>query len=159
MEIFEDFEKKLDACKKHAPDGGEYWMARDIQPLLGYAAWEKFEALIERARVACESSGVDPVHQFHRTVNMVNIGSGAQRERADWYLARYGCYLIAMNGEPSKPEIALAQQYFAVFDMLWADIREQIFEPGKFSTACVDKLTTVAAKEKLTRRYREYIGV
>ena len=64
--------------------------------------------------MACESAGLDSKHHFHRTVKMVEVGSGAQREREDWYLSRYACYLVAMNGDPSKIEIGFAQTYFAV---------------------------------------------
>lgn len=111
---YDDYVAKLEACKRVPADGSEYWMARDIQPLLGYASWERFEAVIVRAQQACESAGVDPIHQFHKTANVITAGKGAQLERADWFLSRYGCYLIAQNGDVSKPEVGHAQTYFAV---------------------------------------------
>ena len=114
MTEHEVFTDKLDRCKRLAPDGSRYWMARDIQPLLGYGSWDKFLPVIDRAMAACSSAGVDVVHQFSQTGKMVNIGSGARVERSDYFLSRYGCYLIAMNGETSKKEVGYAQTYFAV---------------------------------------------
>ena len=101
--------------KKHTTGKGvEYWKAREIQEILGYQRWDRFEDVVKRAMMACESSGIDPDHQFSKTGNMVGIGSGAQREVEDYFLTRYACYLIAMNGDTAKPEIGVAQTYFAV---------------------------------------------
>ena len=108
------FTAQLDGKKRVTRNSVDYWMARDLQEILNYASWEKFRDLLVRARMACESAGVSPENQFHRTVKMVRIGSGAEREREDWYLTRYACYLVAMNGDSSKPEIGFAQTYFAV---------------------------------------------
>ena len=96
-------------------DGGtEYWLARDLQYLLGYAEWRNFGLVISRAKVACEVSG-HPVSDHFVDVNkMVDLGSGSQREVDDLMLTRYACYLIAQNGDPRKQEIAFAQTYFAV---------------------------------------------
>lgn len=106
--------KRLDAAKRNAKGGGEYWMARDIQEFLGYEQWRNFEDVIVRARKACESAGVNSGDHFAETSNMVPVGSGAMRDRKDFFLTRYACYLIAMNGDTSKPEIGIAQTYFAV---------------------------------------------
>ncbi len=109
-----DFARKLDERKRTARSGAEYWMGRDIQPLVGYADWRHFEEVVQKARLACESTGVDPDHHFVATDQMVSIGSGAKRMRRDWFLSRYAAYLIAMNGNPGKAEVAFAQTYFAV---------------------------------------------
>src|SRR5262245_48749375 len=111
---FDDYVANLEACKRTAPDGSEYWMARDLQPLLGYDRWENFSAAIERAREACRSAGVSVIHQVAEGTKMVNIGSGGRREMDDWFLSRYACYLIALNSDPSKPEVGVAQTYFLV---------------------------------------------
>lgn len=113
MTELDDYIAKLEACRRDQ-GGTEHWMARDLQELLGYTAWEKFEQVIDRARIACANSDVDAVKHFHRTGNLVDIGSGAKYERGDWYLSRYACYLIAINGSSNKPEVAYAQTYFTV---------------------------------------------
>lgn len=95
-------------------EGVEYWRGRDLQVILGYDAWQYFAQVIEKAIHACESVGVDPDNHFSATTEKVGIGSGAQVERADYFVTRYACYLIAMNGNPRKPEIGMAQTYFAV---------------------------------------------
>lgn len=104
----------LDALRRIAKNGAEYWMGRDIQPHLGYATWENFVSVIERAKMSCDSAGVSSRNHFRDATKEVQIGSGAMAERADCYLSRYACYLIAMNGDPRKAEIAIAQRYFAV---------------------------------------------
>jgi len=80
----------------------------------GYEQWRNFEEAISRAKQSCASVGVDPANQFAATSKMVEIGSQSKRSIPDYFLARFACYLIAMNGDPSKPEIAAAQAYFAV---------------------------------------------
>jgi len=107
--------KRLDAAKKLTKNGGEYWMAREIQPILGYERWENFHNVINKARMACESSGIEPDNQFRDITKKVTVGSGAMVPQVDYFLTRYACYLIAMNGDSTtKPEIATAQTYFAV---------------------------------------------
>jgi DNA-damage-inducible protein D len=104
----------LDKIKQRDSKGFDYWYARDLQKLLGYIEWRKFKDAIQRARMACESSGGIPSHHFGDTANMIALGHGAIREVEDVVLTRYACYLIAMNGDTSKPEIGIAQTYFAV---------------------------------------------
>jgi DNA-damage-inducible protein D len=89
-------------------------MARDLQPLLGYTSWENFANVIEKAKMACESAGVDAGDQFHDATKGIQAGKGAEVQRTDMFLSRYACYLIAMNGDPRKAEVGLAQTYFAV---------------------------------------------
>jgi DNA-damage-inducible protein D len=92
----------------------EYWSARDLQPLLGYSQWRRFEDAIKRAQTSCEQSGNDPAYHFAGAGKMIELGKGGQREVEDYQLSRFACYLIAQNGDPRKPEIAQAQKYFAV---------------------------------------------
>ena len=95
-------------------DGIEYWLARDLQKLLGYARWENFEEAIARAIESCKTIQAKPIDHFREVTKIVNLGSKATREIKDYMLTRYACYLICQNGDPSKEEIAFAQSYFAV---------------------------------------------
>ncbi len=96
------------------PHGAEYWSARDLQVLLGYSQWRRFEEAITRAIVSCTQSGNDPTHHFAGAGKMISLGKGGTREVPDFHLSRFACYLIAQNGDPRKPEIAFAQKYFAI---------------------------------------------
>lgn len=92
----------------------ECWSARELQPLLGYSLWQNFANVIRKAKLACESAGNRPEDHFIDFNKMVSLGSGAQRKLQDYLLTRHACFLIAMNGDPSHPEIAAAQTYFAI---------------------------------------------
>lgn len=94
--------------------GAEFWSARDLQPLLGYDQWRRFENAIEKAKTSCEQSGNDCDHHFAGAGKMIRVGKGGSRKVNDYHLSRFACYLIAQNGDPRKPEIAHAQRYFAV---------------------------------------------
>lgn len=92
----------------------EFWFARDLMAPLGYARWENFLSVIQRAIESCKSTGSDENNHFRAVTKMVRLGSGAERPVDDFMLNRYACYLIAQNGDPRKPAIAFAQSYFAV---------------------------------------------
>lgn len=104
----------FDSIKQLDNEGNEYWYARDLQGVLEYSEWRNFFKVVEKAKIACESSSnLVPMH-FVDVNKMVEIGSNTLREVHDLKLTRYACYLIAMNGDPRKEVIALAQTYFAV---------------------------------------------
>lgn len=97
----------------HEEDGVEFWYARDLMEPLGYARWENFDEAVKRAMISCENNETPVESQFREVTKLVKSGV-ASVPRKDYMLTRYACYLIAMNGDTRKPEIAIAQAYFAV---------------------------------------------
>lgn len=107
-------DQSFEQLKQSNNYGAEFWSARNLQPLLGYTQWRRFEDAIKRAITSCEQSGNKPQNHFAGAGKMVGIGSGSERKVDDYQLSRFACYLIAQNGDPRKPEIAYAQKYFAI---------------------------------------------
>ena len=105
--IFEDI-KHLDEF------GNEYWLARELQEVLKYKEWRKFNNIIEKAKNACKGSNINVFDHFVQLDKMVEIGSKTKRKVVDYKLSRYACYLIAQNGDSHMKIIALAQTYFAI---------------------------------------------
>jgi DNA-damage-inducible protein D len=105
---------QMEAAKALTSRGIEYWTARELMDILAYDKWDNFLNAIDRAKTTCSLSGEQIKNHFADTSKKVNTGSGAKREIPDLYLTRYACYLIAMNGDPTKIEISTAQTYFAV---------------------------------------------
>lgn len=99
----------FDAIRRTDDDGSEYWSARDLMPMLGYDSWRRFAESIDRAMVAATAQGFATDTLF---AGAVKKSSGRPAE--DFHLARFAAYLVAMNGDPRKPEVAAAQAYFAV---------------------------------------------
>lgn len=95
-------------------DGVEYWMARDLQILLGYTEWRNFMLVIEKAKLACFNSHQPLGDHFVDVNKMIDLPKTATRDIDDIMLTRYACYLIAQNGDPRKGPIAFAQSYFAI---------------------------------------------
>ena len=104
----------FDSIKHIDENGNEYWLARELQKVLGYKRWDKFLNSINNAMVVCKSSNYNVSDHFSQVGKMVSIGSGASRKQIDYKLSRYACYLIVMNGDSRKEVIALAQTYFAI---------------------------------------------
>lgn len=108
--------KKLFDSAIHTHDEAkvEFWYARELMTLLGYEQWRNFEKVIVRAIISCETADVEVKDHFVEVSKMIDLAKGAKRQVKDYMLTRYACYLIAMNGDSGKEEIAFAQSYFAV---------------------------------------------
>jgi hypothetical protein len=103
----------FDAIRQVDDNGREYWSARDLQELLGYADWRNFEDSIEKAMISCEISGQDPSqHWVGGVTKPIISGKGRKQKVKDYHMTRYACYTTALNGDVRKKQIADAQRYF-----------------------------------------------
>ena len=98
---------------KHTENSQEFWYARELMPLLGYAKWETFSNVIQKAKIACKESGNSVDLCFPDAGNTSKMPNGGEKPVENYKLTRYACYLIAMNGDSRKSQIAKAQTYFA----------------------------------------------
>lgn len=146
-EIITRLHKNFEDCA-HQRVGVEYWTARELQTLLGYAEWRNFLLVVDKAKTACQNAGQSIKDHFVDVNKMVDIGSETSREINDLALTRYACYLIAQNGDPRKDEIAFAMTYFAVQTRKQEMIEQRIGE-----------LERLQAREKLTLSQKDLAGV
>lgn len=136
-------------------DGGvEFWLARDLQYLLGYAEWRNFTAVITKAKIACEMSQHAVSDHFVDVNKTIQMPKGAEKEVEDMMLSRYACYLIAQNGDPRKQEIAFAQTYFAIQTRRAELIEQRLLETERISAR--KKLT--ATEKELSQVIYEQTG-
>jgi len=105
-----DGDSPFDHIQQTRPDGTDFWSARDLLPLMGYARWQNFEIPLNRAIQSAENTGMDVTSNFLRSRKVSGARGPAQD---DYELSREAAYLVAMNGDPNKPEVAAAQAYFA----------------------------------------------
>lgn len=110
--------------------GSECWSARDLYKILDYSEYRHFLGVIEKAKEACKNSKQDIHTHFEDMLEMVQIGSGAERPLDTVNLSRYACYLIIQNSDPSKEVVALGQTYFAL-QTRRQEINDQLLEDGK----------------------------
>lgn len=142
--LFDQFEN---ACYIH--ENIECWSARELQPILGYAKWDNFKNVLEKAKKSCEQAGEDIKNHFADIGKMVEIGSGVEKEIRDIALTRYACYLVAQNGDAtSKTEIAFAQTYFAVQTRKQEIIEKRLLDVAR-----------VTAREKLSKSENKLSGI
>ncbi len=103
----------FDAIRHYDKNGNEYWIARELHKLLGYSTWQRFQGVIEQAKIACENSGQATLDHFNIDVKIVKAGA-TKKPKEDYRLSRYACYLVALNADPAKEIVAQAKTYFAV---------------------------------------------
>jgi DNA-damage-inducible protein D len=146
-----------DSFESHAQQtesGVEFWLARDLQHLLGYAEWRNFTAVIFKAKTACEVSGHAISDHFVDVNKTIPMPKGAEKEVEDIMLSRYACYLVAQNGDPRKQEIAFAQTYFAIQSRRAELIEQRLLEAERISAR--KKLT--ATEKELSQVIYEQTG-
>lgn len=160
---------------KHIDDNGnEFWLARELQFVLEYKQWRRFNDTIERAKESCRNSGFSTLEHFAEVGKTSPMPKGGTKEIGDIKLSRYACYLIVQNGDPSKEVIALGQTYFAVktrqqelienYDSLNEDqkrlsIRAQMIEHNKSLVEAAHNAGVIDSKDYAIFQNKGYQGL
>ncbi|MEA3450976.1 MAG: DNA damage-inducible protein D [Bacteroidota bacterium] len=147
LEIIAKYQKTFEQVAYKENDT-EYWLARELQELLGYSKWENFAKVIEKAVIACTNSGQSADDHFLGVKKMIDMPKGGTKEIDDIMLTRYGCYLIAQNGDPRKEQIAFAMSYFALQTR-----KQELLEKR------INEIERVRARKKLTETEKELSGI
>ena len=85
-------------------NGQTFWLATELMERLGYESMKSFYKAIDRANKAMMGLGIDPFGNIQKIVN----ADGTE----DYKLSRFASYLVVMNGDVKKPQVAAAQLYF-----------------------------------------------
>lgn len=147
-EIIQSLVNNFESRANKTSEGVEFWLARDLQELLGYDKWDNFSGVISKAKIACENTGHKVSDHFADAGKTIQMPKGAQKEIIDIMLTRYACYLIAQNGDSRKEEIAFAQNYFAIQTRKFEVIEKRIKE-----------FERIIARQKLSETEKELSSV
>jgi DNA-damage-inducible protein D len=147
-EIVQSLTNNFESYARKTENGVEFWLARDLQHLLGYEKWDNFKGVISKSKTACEVSDHKILDHFAGVGKTIKMPKGAEKVVDDFMLTRYACYLIAQNGDPRKEEIAFAQTYFAVQTRKFEIIEQRLLESERLS-----------ARKKLADTEKELSGV
>ncbi len=147
-EIIQSLVNNFESYSQKTKEDVEFWLARDLQQLLGYDKWDNFLKVISKAKIACENTGHEVSDHFAGVGKTIQMPKGAQKEVVDLMLTRLACYLIAQNGDPRKEEIAFAQNYFATQTRKLENIEKRIAE-----------FERIKARQKLTETEKELSSV
>nr|VFK80266.1 MAG: DNA-damage-inducible protein D [Candidatus Kentron sp. SD]VFK80269.1 MAG: DNA-damage-inducible protein D [Candidatus Kentron sp. SD] len=99
LQRFEDFSYK---------NGGRYWIAHQFMLVLGYKDWKTFNGVINRAMRSCIDLGVDISEAFVQ--DTVEIDG---KDTNTYRLTRFACFLVTMQADSRKPEVAGAKTALA----------------------------------------------
>jgi DNA-damage-inducible protein D len=153
----------FDQIRRTRPDGSEFWSARELMLAMGYPRWNEFQHSINRAMVSAQAQGQDPGEVF--SVSTKNPSELGGRPRKDYHLTRFAAYLVAMNGDPNKPEVAAAQAYFAIqtrraetqlpAQLSRREILEMALESETRAEQAEAQLAIAAPKAKIAERWLE----
>lgn len=143
-EIIQSLTKNFEEFANKTNEGIEFWLARDLQNLLGYEKWSNFLNVVEKAKISCQTNKQEPSYHFADAGKTIEMPKTAVREVDDIMLTRYACYLVAQNGDPRKEEIAFAQTYFALQTRKAELIEQKILEHER-----------VQARHKLAKTEKE----
>lgn len=149
----------FDSIRRTDENGQEYWLARQLQEMLGYKRWDKFLDCIEQAIENIGFSGQDTTDHVSLMEGLGTLdGLANPKPSVDYKLSRFGCYhlVLACPGK-GKPKVALAKQYFVAktrqAEVITADsfnslhstqlmgIRNALIDPGGVTPAQMGVLT------------------